>query len=206
MQNNKPLISMTEEEIDRTFDAVAGLLHALGLERCRKGLDQAVQFVAAVLTTVDGEDRIICAYEEYGDGENEDICDDVIKETRPLLRKHEKLRRVVYEVDMTKVRPVEFPTEELLAANDHEGRRRNGSLCRARGTITFAVIWLVTDQARLLGYDIEHGDGVSIEENVKPAIRSITHCKLLHKNERLEVICYEAPASALSVVTTTTAM
>jgi muconolactone delta-isomerase len=176
------------------FDEMARTCNELMLSEARAGKDQDVQFVGGVFRTVDGEERILFAYEEYRDDEHVSLCTETIEDYRKLLRAGESIRMAIWRVDMEKVRPFDMPEE-----SHHRLRRENGVLFDLRGSIHFHVLWLIVGtEKRIALYVVDHGDRASLNETMAQTTGSIERLGLLRPNEAMAVVSYEAPRSALT--------
>lgn len=99
MEENKPLLSMTDEERETAFDNVSEPLHLDMLEEARQqtsGKEHDVMIAVAVLTTSDGVRHICHSAVEYGDGDATGNISDFVEKSQKLLREGETLHlRVV---------------------------------------------------------------------------------------------------------------
>ena len=198
---HKPLVSMDPAELRETMMEVSAPLDEGILSDARAGKAEPIRLVATVLTTWSGEDRIVCAYAEYGDEAYVDLCRQIRTESARFLHDGESLRIVTYEVLLDLTRAFKFPSLRTLEREKNEGRRRYGMVYEARGMITVIVTWLVTGGTRRLhSFDVDHGDGCGMHESALETIASTRHNKLLGRDERLEAIAYDVPFAALREV------
>lgn len=194
LPKDKPFLSMSKREMEDTFLDMGGPLEEGVLAEAR-ATRQTASLISVVLTTKDKSERLVVSYEEYGDRNNVSTCEDIIGELSSFLHEGESLRIATYDVDIGLAEPFKFPK---LTASDSESRRCYEWLHEARGMTTIIVTWLVTGtDRRIYSWDIDHGDGAAMEENVTQTVRTVKYNKLLARNERLEVIAYKLPMSAL---------
>lgn len=96
---NIPLVLMTEEQLQATFDAIGGDFNRDHLESVRVGRNQDILVVVSILIMNDGTERVAGSDCEYGDGEGIRFIDDWIAEIRRTgqLRKGERLERRLFK-------------------------------------------------------------------------------------------------------------
>lgn len=205
--DNRPLLSMTKKEMDETFMELGSDIDRGMLGDARAGGYRSTAIVATVLCMRDGHERLVVAYEEYGDEANRPVCEGVMKGVEPFLHAGESLRIATYEIDLSLAVVFTFPSERMLkrkaGIGRDEGWRRYGMLHEARGELTVLVTWLVLpggDVRKLFTWDIDHGDTTTMEENVQQTLKSVEHNKLLKPGEKLEVVAYTVPLAALREV------
>ena len=76
---DQPLVSMSDDQLEHTFDALALDINKELLGNARRGEDQGLEIALSILTTSDGDERIVSWGAEYGDGEGGRIQEDTVR-------------------------------------------------------------------------------------------------------------------------------
>jgi hypothetical protein len=193
-----PLVSMTHKQRSETFFDICGDANEGMVADAREDKSGPICLISIALKRADGSERLVSAYDEYGDGDHHDMCDELLAEYSPFLHEDESLRIVTYEVDIRLATPFPFPPEEKF--KDREWRSRYTLMHDARGVVTLLVTWLVFGNKRnVLTWHVDHGDGCSREYN-EFTTKGVRYNKVLARQERLEVVMYDVPMSALREV------
>jgi hypothetical protein len=199
LPKNVPLLSMTPKQMDETFMDMGGHLDEGLIGEARSGKAGPMRLVSLVLKLRDGSEKLLRSYEEYGDGENGRVLLAVFNEYTPFLHEGESLRMATHDVDLSLAHEFEFPAEKQF--KDRSWRQTYELFHDVRGSVTVLVTWLVARGKRLLvTWDVDHGNGSSMTENVKETLRSITYNKILTAQEKLLVVAYDVPPAALHEV------
>jgi hypothetical protein len=170
-----------------------------------RAADQVVRLICVVLSQEGSPECIVCAYEEYGDEDHVELCEELVDELKPFLHTGERLRVATFDVDLGKAETFKFPSKKMWMdrENNKECARaawiRYGQLHEVRGLVTVIVTWLVENDGRrrVFTWDVDHGDGAAMYEGVLDTIEGVKWNKLLAKKERLEPVAYKVPMSAL---------
>lgn len=202
IDNEKPLLTMTKRELDQTFAFLSGDFYEEMMDGAREGREQDI-----ILTTVllegspgfePGEAKILFAYEDYGDGANDAMCEDLAKDYATFLLPGEKLRLAKFVVvDLSLGFPFDFPSEKSLSMEKNKGRQRLAALHDARGLVTILVVWLKSGgEWNIVMWRLDHGDGDGMN-HVRSVPREIKMNRLLAKGEKLKIAAYVLPRQAL---------
>lgn len=194
-----PLLSMSPEDLENTFRSMGSGLDE-GILNDARTTDRQVCLISVVLSKQGAPDRIVCAYDEYGDEDHVELCEELVEEAKAFLHSGESLRVATFDVDLTRCEPFNFPSKKIWDAREKGGWRTYQWLYEARGLQTVVVVWLTQRGGgrKIVTWDVDHGDGGGMFERSLELIESMKWNRLLHKSERLSAVSYVVPMSALT--------
>lgn len=204
IDRDRPLLAMTTKERTAVFHDLGGSIYEGILnEAGEKG--KAVRLICVVLSEEGARDRFVSSFEEYGDKDHVDLCEDIIEDLTPFLHRGERLRIATFDVDLDRLEPFKFPSKKLWHAreNDNEDAARAwrlyGQLHEARGVPTIVITWLIGPgkSRKIVTWDVDHGDGCGRYEYTANTIEGMRWNKLIPKGGRLQALTYKVPMSAL---------